>query len=181
MFRRGDDLIGDINKSTAQVQHPHLGVYVCVWLFLWKRHISLFTRTCAYKALLNSACMQMHFCMCTQARTGNIHTLTKVAHKKNTHMLKHHPAFKHAHKQTHTRPLSRADDQFHHDRSTEHPLCLTIEWEMTALVQIFQSFSEDPEKVTAPWTNLLYWTMMAFDFLRSSVVGWTALVVNLTQ
>lgn len=168
MFRRGDDLIGDINKSTA----PTL-VCVCVWLLWKKKHFSLYTRMCA--------CMLIYFSMCIQAHTGNIHTLTKVAHKRNTHMLKHHPGFKHAHKQTHTRPLSRADDQFHHDRSTEHPLCLTIEWEMTALVQIFQGFSEDPEKVTAPWTNLLYWTMMAFDFMRSSVVGCTASVVNLTQ
>lgn len=31
---------------------------------------------------------------------------------------------------------------------------LTIEWEITALGQIFKSFSEDPEKVRAPWTNL---------------------------
>lgn len=60
-------------------------------------------------------------------------------------------------------------------------LCLTIEWEMTALAQIFKSFSEDPEKVTAPWTNLplnndAIWFLCVF-----SVVGWKTPVVNLTQ
>lgn len=56
------------------------------------------------------------------------------------------------HKHTHSRLWAC---HFNHNRRTEDPLFSTVEWEMTALAQIFRSFSEDPVKVTAPWTNLL--------------------------
>lgn len=51
---------------------------------------------------------------------------------------------------------------------------------MTEFAQIFKSFSEDPEKVTAP-ELISCRTMTAFDFMRFSAVSCEALVVNLTQ
>ena len=87
-----------------------------------------------------------------------------------------HP-LKHWLTHTHTRSLSRADDQFGYERSTEGPLCSTIEWEMTALAQIFKSFSEDPEKVRAPWTDLRLnnddiWFHAFFRSRLKSFSGW---------
>lgn len=105
---RGDSLIGDIHKNTANI-----AVCMCVCACEREEDFAHENTRCSRKctqagvcvlAKLNAACTLKH----------PLQTLSLLNTRANTH----------THRHTH---CPEPDERFHHDRSTEGPLCLTIE------------------------------------------------------